>query len=57
VLPINLDVGNPLIDMFSADDVFERMIANALEDACSNHGPDSPIPGAMSVENQRIATV
>jgi hypothetical protein len=44
--------------MFPADDVFERMIANALEDACSHHGPDSPIPGSMgSVENHRIATV
>ena len=58
VLPVNLDVANPLIDMFPADDVFERMIANALEDACSHHGPDSPIPGSMgSVENHRIATV
>jgi len=57
VLPVNLDVTNPLIDMFPADEVFERMIAKALEDVRSNYGPVSPIPGSMNgVENRRIAT-
>ena len=57
VLPVNLDVSNPLIDMFPADEVFERMIANALEDASGDHEPVSPIPGSMSgAGNQRIAT-
>jgi hypothetical protein len=44
VFPNRLDVTNPLIDMYPPEDVFERMIANALAEACGNHGPVSAVP-------------